>query len=469
MQEKKLNLFSVVATGMGLVVATSCLLSLGQGSGKLGITFIIAMAIACVVNICTALSNAELNALMPNLTGGLAQYTLASLGPFMSIITVTGATVVCNAFTGSAECAMFGTSINEAFHTPVPSVVYSVGLIVVLVIFNLFGVDMFAKIQNIVAYGLVISLVVIGILGICGIGTGEMVEQPLVLSTDMGEIFSMVGLAFFLFLGVECIIPLSKQIKNAKRNVPLGMVLSLIVIFVMQVLVILGMHNYVPWNVLAESGSPHILYGRTLLGQAGTIWMVVVSLFAVVSTANTVIGSIPFICAGMAKIQLLPEAFNKVNKRGAPYVGILLMGGIMIIVNLTGLSTSSAISFFILAGCVFWMFSYIITNVNVIIFRFKMKKVPRTFKVPFGLVIPIIGIIGNIFMIVNIDGDPQVRNTIYMLCGIIYVVLGIYAAIWTKKKMKKPIFKAEPIHKIMAMENEMYLFVRKKERLKGDN
>ena len=65
---KELGLPSVVATGVGLIVATSCLLSLGQGSGTIGITFILSMAIACLVNIFTALSLSELNALMPNLT-----------------------------------------------------------------------------------------------------------------------------------------------------------------------------------------------------------------------------------------------------------------------------------------------------------------------------------------------------------------------------------------------------------------
>ncbi|MBP5601839.1 MAG: hypothetical protein J6X78_03845, partial [Treponema sp.] len=83
--EKKLGLPSVIATGVGLIVATSCLLSIGQGASILGLPFIITMSIACAFNILTALSICELNALMPNLTGGLAQFTLASCGPFITI------------------------------------------------------------------------------------------------------------------------------------------------------------------------------------------------------------------------------------------------------------------------------------------------------------------------------------------------------------------------------------------------
>ena len=49
MNEKKLGLPSVIAVGVGLIVATSCLMSLGQGAGSLGISFIIAMVIACFI------------------------------------------------------------------------------------------------------------------------------------------------------------------------------------------------------------------------------------------------------------------------------------------------------------------------------------------------------------------------------------------------------------------------------------
>lgn len=70
--KKKLGLPSVVATGVGVIVATSCLLSLGQGAGTIGTPFILSMVLACMLNCFAAFGMAELNALMPNLTGGLA-------------------------------------------------------------------------------------------------------------------------------------------------------------------------------------------------------------------------------------------------------------------------------------------------------------------------------------------------------------------------------------------------------------
>lgn len=457
MREKKLGLPSVIATGVGLVVATSCLMSLGQGAGAIGISFIIAMLIAGTMNIFTALSLAELNALMPNLTGGLAQYTLACLGPFASIISMVGGYLVCNTICGSVECAMFGNTMNSVFGPAIPSSVYCVVLLVVLIIANLNGLDIFAKVQNFVAYGLILSLVIMGIIGITKTGTGTVISQPWVLSWNTKDITSMVGLAFFLFLGCEFVIPISKDVKNPRRNIPLGMVLSLVIVCGMEILIVLGMHNYTKWGELAASNSPHIFYGVSLLGNAGMIWMAIVSIFAVISTVNSVISSLSYICAGMAKINLLPAVFQKRNKKGAPYVGILTIGGIMIIINATGLSTTDQLSTLILIGCVFWMVAYIISHVNVIVLRKRLPKAPRTFKVPGGILIPVAGIIGNIFMIANIDSDPDARRMIYTTCVGIFIALGIYSIVWIKKVMKIHPFKAVSTQEVMAMENDMYM------------
>lgn len=455
--EKKLGLPSAIATGVGLIVATSCLMSLGQGAGALGTGFIITMILACAINILTALSMAELNALMPNLTGGLAQYTLAGIGPFVTILTMVGGYLVCQAIAGSVECAMFGNAINSVFDTGIPSSVLSIILLVVLIFANLMGVDIFAKIQNVVAYGLILSLIIMGIIGMLGLGTGEQVTQPANLAGSVTDTFGLLGLAFFLFLGCEFVIPISKSVKNERRNVPLGMVLSLVIILIMQIFVVLGMSRYTDWTALSESASPHILYGSSLLGKFGSYWMILVSVFAVISTVNSAMSSFSFMCAGLSKINLLPTVFLKRNKRGAYYVGVLSIGLLEIVVNATGLSTSDSLTFMISVAIVFWMVSYIVSNINVLIFRYRLPKAPRTFKVPFGPVIPVMAIIGNMFMIWNIDSDPGTRNLIFMIDGVIFLILAVYSVVWCKIRLKKPMFRPIPMHEVMAMENEAYL------------
>lgn len=461
MDEKKLGLGNVVSISVGLVVATSCLVSLGEGAGTLGITFIVAMAIAMLLNMTTIASLSELNALMPNTTGGLAQYTLAALGPFPTLISMVGGYIICNTLSCGVEASIFSFSMENLIGGNIPSIVYTLVTTVIILLANLRGVDMFAKIQDIVAFLLVGSLVVMGFIGMIGMGTGVKVSQPYVLEVDFKSIASMTAVAFWLFIGAEYAIPVSKEVKNAKKNVPLGMMLGLIVIFIMQSIMVFGFHNYVDWGELSESAAPHLVYGYAVLGDAGKIWMTLVGALAVISTQNSTVNSLAVICQGMAKMNMLPKIFAKTNKHKVPWFGQVFVSTSIFIFAYVSDSSADMISFLILAGSVFWMVSYILAHVDVIVFRKRLPKAPRSFKIPGGIIIPVIGIIGTVYMILNISTDPTERLMIWGLTGVCFFILGIYSAIWIKYKMKMKVFKSVPLEKVMAMENDLYYLVRK--------
>ena len=421
MDEKKLGLGSVVSVSVGLVVATSCLVSLGEGAGALGILFIGAMLIAMLLNMTTIASLSELNALMPNTTGGLAQYTLAALGPFPTLLSMVGGYIVCNTLSCGVEASIFSFSVSDTTGLKVPSLVYTLVMVVAILIANLYGVDMFAKIQDIVAFLLVGSLVVMGFIGMIGVGTCPKVEQPMVPNFNIGTMVSMTAVAFWLFIGAEYAIPISKNVKNAKRNVPLGMMIGLFVIFIMQSIMIFGFHNYVDWGELSESAAPHLLYGYSLLGPVGKIWMMLVGALAVISTQNSTVNSLATICQGMAKMNMMPRCFKKLNKNNVPFVGVWFISILILVFAFISSDSSDAISFFILVGSVFWMVSYIFAHIDVLVLRHRLPKAPRSFKVPFGPVLPIVGIAGTVFMICNISTDPTERNAILLLSGAVFL------------------------------------------------
>ena len=465
MEEKKLGLGNVVSISVGLVVATSCLVSLGEGAGTLGVTFILAMVIAMLLNMTTIASLSELNALMPNTTGGLAQYTLAALGPFPTLISMVGGYIICNTLSCGVEASIFSFSLADIIGGNIPSIVYTLIMRVIILIANLRGVDMFAKIQDVVAFLLVGSLVVMGFIGMIGMGTGVKINQPAVLEADFGSIASMTAVAFWLFIGAEYAIPVSKEVKNAKRNVPLGMMIGLFLIFIMQSIMVLGFHNYVEWGELADSAAPHLLYGYAVLGNAGKIWMMLVGALAVISTQNSTVNSLAVICQGMAKMNMLPKVFAKTNKHKVPWFGQVFVSVSIFIFAYVSDSSADMISFLILAGSVFWMVSYILAHVDVIVFRKRLPRAPRNFKVPCGLLFPIIGIVGTIYMILNISTDPQERLMLWLLTGCSFLILGIYSAIWIKVKMKMKVFKSVPLENVMAMENDLYYEIRRKRGL----
>ena len=387
-KEKTLGLRSVISISVGLVIATSCLVSLGQGAGAIGVTFIGAMVIACLLNMTTVASLSELNALMPNTTGGLAQYTLTSMGPFPTLISMVGGYLICNIMSCGVEASIFSYAMATTIKLPIPSLAYTLIMTVIVMIANLYGVDMFAKIQDVVAFLLVGSMLVLGIIGMLGLGTGQEVVQPYNMASDFKGVVSMIAVAFWLFIGAEYVIPVSKNVRNAKRNVPLGMMIGLGLICVVQSVMVLGFHNYTPWGELADSAAPHLLYGENLLGSAGRIWMTLVSALAVVSTQNSTVNGLSGICQGMAKMNMMPRIFAKTNRHNVPYFGVIFVSVFIFVFAALSDGSADAISFLILVGSVFWMISYILAHIDVLILRRRLPKAPRSFKVPCGPLFP---------------------------------------------------------------------------------
>lgn len=458
---KKIGIFGAVSTGVGMLIATSCFISSASGASAVGTPFIIAIVIACIANIMAVLSIAELNAIMPDLTGGIAQYTLAGLGPLVTIVTMVGGYLISNVFAAPAEGAMFAGVMSEIAGHSLPPAVFSVGITIILILVNLKGVNMSTLLQEIVASFMVISLIILSVVGALGIGTGAKVDQPAVISSDLADVLPLTATTFWFFIGAEFIVPLAKDMKNARKNVPLSMILSLAIMGIIQIIMILGFKNYTNWSELGETASPHVLYAVAMLGKWGRYWMIIVAIFAAVSTQNSIICSVSEICCGMAKMDLLPAFFQKKNKNGAPYYVILILGILTILIEASGISTGEQVAFLTLTCSLFWMLSYITSHLNVIILRRKMKNVPRSFKTPLYPVFQIIGIALQVYMMFNISTDNTQRIRIYLLCLILFAGLFIYAFFWVKYKLKMPILRAVGVHKVMTMESPAYHELKK--------
>ena len=375
---------------------------------------------------------------------------------------MVGGYLICNIMSCGVEASIFSYAMATTIKLPIPSLAHTLIMTVIVMIANLYGVDMFAKIQDVVAFLLVGSMLVLGIIGMLGLGTGQEVVQPYNMASDFKGVVSMIAVAFWLFIGAEYVIPVSKNVRNAKRNVPLGMMIGLGLICVVQSVMVLGFHNYTPWGELADSAAPHLLYGENLLGSAGRIWMTLVSALAVVSTQNSTVNGLSGICQGMAKMNMMPRIFAKTNRHNVPYFGVIFVSVFIFVFAALSDGSADAISFLILVGSVFWMISYILAHIDVLILRRRLPKAPRSFKVPCGPLFPLIGIAGTAYMILNISTDPVERNMIWLVTGITFLILAVYSFFWIKYKMKMPVFKSVPMEKVLAMENSMYYTIRKK-------
>ncbi|MFW5988102.1 MAG: APC family permease [bacterium] len=455
-EEKKLGLPSALAAGIGLIVATSVLVSLSQGIGIGGKGFIIAMAIAFGLNILVALSFAEMNSLMP-ISGGLGQYTMAAMGPFVAMIAVIGGYLFTNIFAASSEAAMIGIVISSTILPNISPLKITMVFLFGLFLINYFGIRSYARIQIVVTGFMIGSLTLLAIIGFFKGGSGEVVTQTTTAFNPMGlEIVTLTALAFWLFVGAEFVTTLTKEIKNPEKNIPRGMILSLLILMVVQTLMVYGISNYVPFDILASSKEPHMEFGTNMLGNIGTNWMMLISIGAVISTLNTVLASIPRMLMGLADGGMLPAVFAKKNKHGVPFVSLFLVFGSISAVLISGITTADDLIRFILTGALFWMVAYIIAHLNVLILRKKYPEKKSVFRIKlFGLP-QIVGILGMIYMIMNIIDDPVMKGQIYRTALTLFAVLIVYSVVWIKKVMKKDLFETITIEQVIENEVNSY-------------
>ncbi|MDR1217286.1 MAG: APC family permease [Oscillospiraceae bacterium] len=448
--EKKLGLGSGVAVCMGLIVATSCLVSLGQGAGLAGKGFILPLAIVVVLNSFIALSFAELHRMMPNVTGGLGQYVLVGLGPWASIVSNISAYVITMIFGMAVEVAMCGIVLGSLIPA-VPPMVFSLLILLALLAVNLFGIDLFAKVQSITVILLIGSMAALGLMAVLKLGTGEPIPPEMRQTPPVrtpGELIGLSAIAFWLFIGVEFIIPVAKDIRDPKRNVLLSMVLALAVLFVVQAVLGSGMTNYVSLEQLRGSDMPHVVFAENMLGKGGQIWMAVVTMLASVSTLNTVMPATGRILQGMADEKMVPSIFKKVNGRDVPWVGMLLLVAADVVMIVTGYVNSGGLINLILAGSCFWLSSYILTHLNVLVLRRRYPNAGRSRKLMFAGIPQVAGILGNVYMIWNISGDMPSRLMIYRVFFALFILLALYALIWVRVVRKTKLFEPTYIGKM---------------------
>lgn len=441
MQQKKLGLFSAVAINVGLIVATSCLVSLGTGMGSIGRWFIIPLFLVVILNSFVGLSFSELNQLMPDVDGGTGQYLLAGMGPMASMMGNLSAYVITQILSLTAEITLCGTVITQLFFPNVDNRIISMILLVALFFVNLKGVDLFAKVQDVVVVALVGSMILLGIISFFKLGDPNHLINYKAEAPSFKEIGGFKGimdnmaLAFWLLIGVEFIIPEAKNLKNPKRDVLLSMIVALLLLFGVQSLLGSGMTNYVSLKGLAAdpNSTPHITFAVNLLGTPGKIWMGVITILAGISTVNTGYASLSKIMQGMGEAGMVPKAFAKTNKNNAAYVGIIFLSAAIGVMVVSGLGTAGAVTFLILSGSCFWLFTYCLVHLSVLILRKRYPDRPRKFTLK-GIP-QIIGIAGNIYMVANIStGADRIR--IYELCGVLFLILVTYCAIWIRFVMK---------------------------------
>lgn len=447
--KRSLGLWACIATATGIVVASTSLVSLGQGFGIAGPGFLIPLIIAMVLNLLVAFSFAELASVIPR-AGGINHYTLPAMGPFLGLLSVISGYVIVSIFAGSAEAAIPGLVFSEVFASGINPKIFSIIIILALMLVNIRGIDFFAWLQMGLTTAMIASMIILGIIGVTGIGAGS---EPVATSFDVFNpmglgVLGLTALAMWLFIGIEFVCPLAEEIRKPKIYIPLAMILALAIILVAKILYGFASIRYVPLNDLATSTAPHVLAGMAIMGRTGQIWMAIVTILAALSTVNTLIASIPRMMYGLAQEGQAPKFFANLSRWQTPWVAIVFQAILFLIPILIGIATIEIIVIFILASAFSWFVTYIIAHLDVIILRFKYPKVKRDFKSPLWLLPQIFGILAMVYMMFNIFPEPEIKRQIYIYAFIFLGLAAVGSALWVKFVMKKDLFALTPLDKL---------------------
>jgi amino acid transporter len=254
-----------------------------------------------------------------------------------------------------------------------------------------------------------------------------------------------VALSFWLFVGAEFVTPLAEEIKKPRVYIPLSMFLGLLIILIAGGLYGLASLKYVPAEDLAGSLTPQVDAGVAIMGRTGEIWMSLASIFATITTINTLLCALPRMFYGMAKKGQVPSLFGRVNRYKVPSWATYLAGAMILTPLIIGVATAETFITYVLASTFTWVIGYIIVNIDLLVLRWKHPEVRGGFRTPLFPIPQLLSLAGLVWILFKISPDPALTRDIYTIAFVFLGISVIYAALWVTLKEKKGLFQTTPI------------------------
>ena len=424
LERRAVGLPTAIGTTFGLIVATTVLVSVGQGFSASWV-FLVALAIGLFAMYLQSMSFAELATMIPK-AGSMNEYVRAGLGPFFATVTVLVGYIAIIVFPTSSEAFLPSVIIHDFLGADWFGVkVWVVVLVGFVALLNIAGIRPYGAVEVFLTFAVASSLFVIGLIGVVGAGTNDPVGGAFpAIDFSWDLLLSLLGLAIFTFVGMEYTCPLAEELEEPRRHIPLGIFLGLGLVSIPVVLYGLAAARYVP---ATELGDPtqitNMNVAIAILDDAGKWWMGFVAIAATLSTLNALIAGIPRILYGMALTGQLPRIFGYLlPATRAPVVGIVVMALAPILMNAFGVTEEATFIELILAGVLGWATAYVLIHVSVMSLRARHPEARRPFRSPLYPIPQIVGI-GLLGLAAYKIAPPGLDS------GVIYRNYGIFLAV----------------------------------------
>ncbi len=452
LQITMLGIGAIIGAGIFATIGTAAagdMHRLGAGPGLM-----LSFGLAGVVCVFVALCYAEFASLVP-ISGSAYTYSYATLGELVAWI--IGWDLIIEYAVGNVavaiSCANYlKTFLREAgivipdwisvdFETArkIPGLMESAPHIFGMpVVFNLLAFLIVAAITVILLIGIresawfatgmvVVKLAVLALFIFIGIRYMKVDNWKPFMPNGFIGVASGAAVIFFAYIGFDAVSTVAEETKRPQRDLPIGILASLAVCTVFYIIVAAVFTGMIPYRDLVHRLSTEQAEPLTLALQYANIKglaIFVVALGSVIAHLAVLfvfqLGQ-PRILFSMARDGLLPRAFAGVhNNFRTPWFSTIVTGAAVgtaalftsldEMVDLTNIGT---------------LFAFILVSAGIIVLRYKHPEMKRAFRVPGGIVLPILGGLGCLGLIYYLPPTSWLRFAAWLNIGfLIYFYYG---------------------------------------------
>lgn len=223
---------------------------------------------------------------------------------------------------------------------------------------------------------------------------------------------------FFAVFGYDAMSTAAEESKDAERNLPKAIILSLAIAMVLYLLaatVLTGIQKYTDLSATAAFAYAFQSVGQTVFAKivaVGAIVGIITVLFSFSLGASRVWFAI-------ARDGLLPGWFTHTNARRSPNRPVWIVG--IVSAAIAGLVPIASAAELTNIGI---LLAFVVVSVSVIVLRYRRPEVPRTFRVPLMPITPLVGIGFSIWLVTKLQTATWIRFLVWFLIGAL--VYGLY-------------------------------------------
>jgi APA family basic amino acid/polyamine antiporter len=473
--KRALGPVQLVALGLGAVIGAGIFVATGAAAHNIaGPSIMVSYVVAGITCIFAALCYAEFASMVP-VVGSAYTYAYATLGQFFAWIIGWDLVLeygVASAAVGTGWSAYF-QSILSKVGANIPQIVSespwryvvdtetqtgqfistgsiinlpAVVIVLIVMVILIKGISESAIFNTImVCVKLAAILFVIGF-GVFFINTsnwepfapygwtgisffGHQVSGQSVSGAPVGMLAG-AAIIFFAYIGFDAVSTYTEEAKNPKRDVPIGIIVSLVVCTVLYVAVSAVLTGMVKYNQLDINAPVAIAFRDVGHGWAeGLISLAGVA--GITSVLLVMMLSGPRVFLAMARDGLVPKSvFGAIHpKFRTPWISTIIIG-----VFVLGLAAFGPIDFLLHLTNIGTLLAFVIVCAAVLVMRYTHPNAERPFKVPWSPVIPILGILFCLLLMFSLPVGNWYRLLGWLVLGaIIYFAYGHWHSIMRKR------------------------------------